>query len=359
MSMRFNSDLLVVAREMRGMSQATLAQKAQITQGHLSKLENRLTEPSSDTLARLSSALDFPSSFFLQPQRIYSPVSIHRNYRKKASLSQRKLAQIHAELSIRVMNLKKLLQAVHFSPDLECRPFDIDDYEGAAERVAELVRQAWKLPRGPLGDLTDYMERAGVVIMKCDFQELEMDGITLIDPECPPCVFINQRQPPDRERFTLAHELGHILMHPFPTETMEAEANEFASAFLMPAADIKSSFAGGRVTLDLLARLKSVWRVSIQSLLVRSRSLGMITPNQYQYLWKQINFLKIRKHEPPGRNFPVEQPKALSDILKVHFDTLGYSVSELAGILHVRESDLRRIYDIYDKPTRGNLRLIS
>jgi Zn-dependent peptidase ImmA (M78 family) len=85
----------------------------------------------------------------------------------------------------------------------------------------------------------------------------------------------NVEQPADRMRFTLAHELGHLVMHhDQPTQSMEQEANEFASAFLMPARDIRPHFAR-RVDLRLFAELKPVWRVSMASLLMRARSLGI------------------------------------------------------------------------------------
>jgi Zn-dependent peptidase ImmA (M78 family) len=90
-------------------------------------------------------------------------------------------------------------------------------------------------------------------------------------------------------RFTLAHELGHLVMHRFPTENMETEANEFASTLLMPSADMRSAFLGRRVTLELLAALKPEWKVAMQALLMRATSLKCVSPNQARYLWQQIS----------------------------------------------------------------------
>jgi Zn-dependent peptidase ImmA (M78 family)/DNA-binding XRE family transcriptional regulator len=347
MSSQFNGDLLVVAREMRGMSQAFLAEQSGVTQGNLSKIENALTQPSSETITSLAETLDFPETFFMQSQRIYRPLSIHRNHRKKATLSQRKLDQVHAELSVRLINIKRLLLSVKFSPSLPLPQFDIVDYEGDAERIAELVRRTWRLPQGPLDNLTQCVEKAGILVVKCNFSELPVDGITLFDPEAPPCVFLNIDQPADRERFTLAHELGHIVMHAIPTEGMEEEAHEFASALLMPAADIRPGFVG-KITLVRLTRLKPVWKVSIQSLVERAKNLKMITPNQHQYLWKQINFLKIRRREPARLDFAPEEPKVFPDLVRMHLTTLGYSVADLLKILHLHEPDFRRLYDFTD-----------
>jgi Zn-dependent peptidase ImmA (M78 family)/DNA-binding XRE family transcriptional regulator len=358
MSSQFNRELLVVAREMRGMSQAMLAEQSEITQGHLSKIENGLIEPSAEIVSRLADTLDFPIPFFLQSHRVYSPVSIH--HRKKARLSQKKLDQLHAELNVRLLNIKRLLLSIAFSPDLPMPRFNVFDYEGDAEQIAGLVRRSWRLPRGPLNNLTQYMERAGIFVIKCDFGGLEVDGMTLADdPEVPPCVFVNIEQPADRERFTLAHELGHIVMHSLPGPGMEDEANEFASALLMPASDIRPSFRG-KITLEYLARLKPVWKVSIQSLIERVKDLKMITPNQHKYLWQQINMYKIRRREPARLDFAAEEPTIFPDLVKMHLGTLGYAIEDLVEILCLPGSDFRRMYGFVDpSPQARHLKVIS
>jgi len=87
-------------------------------------------------------------------------------------------------------------------------------------------------------------------------------------------------------------------MHRFPTANMEDEANQFASAFLLPAVDMRAAFAGRRVTLDLLASLKPEWRVAMQALLMRAKSLGYVDNNQSRYLWQQISARGWRLREP-------------------------------------------------------------
>ena len=69
---------------------------------------------------------------------------------------------------------------------------------------------------------------------------------------------------------TLAHELGHLVMHRFPSPDMENEAHAFASAFLMPAGDIRPYLQSRRIDLQLLASLKPEWRVSMQSIIMRA-----------------------------------------------------------------------------------------
>jgi Zn-dependent peptidase ImmA (M78 family)/transcriptional regulator with XRE-family HTH domain len=363
MVLSFDPKLMLVARQARGLSQADLAEMLGINQGFLSKVENGLKEPSKDVIKRIAEALGFPESFFFQREEIYGlPVSVHPLHRKKSSVGIRDLEVIHAELNIRIMNLKRLLQSVELCPKLPMPHLDLEDYNEDIEKIAELVRNTWLLPRGPIENLTESLERAGCLVVWCDFSNIAIDGVTLSIYKMPTIIFLNRHRPSDRMRFTLAHELGHIIMHRIPNPNMETQADAFASALLMPYHDIKESFAllGNRLTLEHLAYLKPIWRVSIQSLLMRGKDIRVINKNQSDYLWKQINYRRMRFQEPPELNFPPEEPRMLPTILKLHFDDLGYSISDLAKALHLYESELCKKYYINRNPSRGrHLRVLS
>ena len=192
----------------------------------------------------------------------------------------------------------------------------------------------------------------------CDFAALSVDGVTVSSPGLPPCIFLNRNQPADRQRFSLGHELGHIVMHRVPSPTMEDDANAFASAFLMPTPEIRP-YLSGRLTIQKLAALKPVWRVSMQALLYRAMTVQAITKNQSQYLWRQISALGYRRSEPPELDFPAEEPDVLPQMIRVHLDELGYEVEELCSALHVFEDDLRSMHPLPGNPSSPNLRLIK
>jgi len=364
MASQFNYRVLLIARQARRLSQLELSELTGIDQGLLSKVENGLREPTEDVVNRLSDKLGFPQDFFYQSGRVYGlPVSVHV-HRKKCSVGMRQLDYIHAEINIRLWNLKKLLQSVELLPqELPMPYFDIDEYRGDVEKIADLVRKTWMLPRGPVENLTDCLERAGCVIFWCDFDNIAIDGLTISSfHDMPICIFLNKDRPADRMRFTLAHELGHIVMHKIAHPAMEDQADHFASAFLMPYYDIREQFEmiGNRITLPNLAYLKPIWRVAMQALLMRARSTGVISRNQSEYLWKQISIAKIRLQEPPELDFPHEEPTTLKTILKLHFDSLGYSISELAKAVNLYESEFCEKYHINQSPThRKHLRILS
>lgn len=354
----FNSDLLWIARQSRGWSQAELFRQSGVSQALLSKLENGLVGPTDDVLERLAKALHFPRSFFFEPDRMLGlPVSVHPMYRKKASVGRRGLLRLEAALNIRLFHIRRLLKSVEFDPDLPRPEMDVDEFGGDPERIADLVRRTWLVPTGPIKDLVGWVERAGCIVMQCDFASLSVDGVTMISSDMPPCIFLNQNQPADRQRLSLGHELGHIIMHRVPSPSMETEAYEFAAAFLMPSQDIRP-YLSEYLTIQKLAALKLTWRVSMQALLYRAKTIGAITENQSQYLWRQIGSLGYRRREPPELDFPAEAPNVLPEIIRIHIEDLGYQVEELCSALHVFEDDLRNMHFLPGKTTSPNLRLV-
>ena len=278
--------------------------------------------------------------------------------RKKASVGERALRGIFAELNIRLIHVRRLLEAVEVEQELALPWIDPDEGGGPRE-IARRLRNAWMLPAGPIDNLTDLVERAGILIIPCRF-DVPVDGVTMRLPDLPPCIFINTARPADRMRFSLAHELAHVVMHRVPSDSIEEEANAFAAEFLVPGKELRRDLIGGRVTLERLARSKARWKVSMQFLLFQAEPAGVLNRNQSQYLWKQISRLGWRTHEPAETEFPPEQPKLFPRIVDLHRDQLDYQFVDLARLLHVEPDELRFLYGLHDRSTRKTpLRVIK
>jgi Zn-dependent peptidase ImmA (M78 family) len=341
-----NPDLLRVARQWRGLQQGDAAQLLGISQAMLSRLENRLSLFTDEVIERAAKAFDLPRTFFTQTDTVLgAPVSVHPMWRRKAAVTAREMEQIVAELNLRLMHLRRLLSAVEIEATYPIPALPVDEFE-SVERIAALARAQWQLPAGPVLNLTRALEAAGIVVVHSNLAGSAVDGVTFAAPGLPPLIVLNASQPADRMRFTLAHELGHLVMHRTqPTQAMEDQANEFASYFLMPTQDIRP-FYNRRIDLRLLAELKPVWRVSMASLLMRARSLGLLAYNQERYLWQQFNMAKIRQGEPPELDFPAETATVLPDLIDAHMGQLGFSLADLAGMLHLQADELSKLYGL-------------
>ena len=347
MPAKFQPELLLLARQFRKMSQADVAFGARLNQGHFSRIERGLLndEPTEASINAIADALDFPASFFYQSDDIAGlPLSVHdANYRKRAKFPAGDLAQLHAELNLRIMHIRRYLQAVDITSELVLPSWDVDEV-GGPTKAAIALRQIWMIPPDtPIKNLTTLCERAGILVIWCNFST-KVDGVTMRMRDLPPIVFLNRNAPADRMRQTLAHELGHLILHEIPTDDMEHEADEFAGEFLVPAKSLKSDLIGGKVTLPRLAQMKLYWRVSIASLLYRAAQHGLVSENQSGYLWRKISYLGWRKREPEETEFDREEPMLFEDVLALHENELGYGIDDFSNMLHISANDFRSFY---------------
>lgn len=356
----FNPGMLQVARQLRGKSQEELAKDAGVSQAKLSKIENGLIQPDETVAKNLAGALTLPLSFFAQSERVYGlPLSVHQFFRKRASAGTRVLDQLQAELNLRIMHVRRIMQAVDLHAEYELPSLDLEDFDDSPTAVADAVRRAWLVPSGPIPSLVDVIERAGCIVVPSHFKSGAVDGVSLRVPGLPGLIFINASQPVDRQRFSLAHELGHLVMHRQPTPRLEDEADEFAAAFLMPRKDIAGELSGP-LTLERLAFLKPIWRSSMGSLLYRAKTLGLISENQSQYLWRQMSMSGYRKVEPVEISAEPDRPKLLNTMLQYHLQTLGYTIEDLSKALHVLPTELPQLYAVADSAQpRQHLRIVK
>lgn len=352
--------MLRLARQRMGLRQTSAARLLGIRQNLLSRMENGLVDISDEFIDIAESIYELPNTFFYQSDKVQgAPLSIHPMWRRKADVTVKEMDMVVAELNIRAMHLRRLLEGIEIFNPNEIPRFDIDCYEDP-EKIAELVRRYWKIPNGPISNLTTLVEGSGVIVCHSQMRGASISGVTFSAPGIPPIIMLNDDQPSDRMRYTLAHELGHLVMHQFPSSAMEKEANDFAAALLLPASDIQPYFNNRRIDLALLASMKPEWRTSMQALLMRATSLQCLSKNQAQYLWKQISALRIKLNEPPELDFPMEEPAVITKIIQEHIDSLGYSKSDLACILHIQEEDFTSMYPIdVPLPRRPRLTLLK
>ncbi len=348
-----NSGLLRIARERKGFPQGEAAERIGVQQGNLSRYETGTAIPSDDFLKKAALVYELPVSFFEQADPVLgAPVSVHAPmWRKKQSVGGKEMGQIIADFNIRVLHIRRMMEAVEFAPQSNIPKLEPEDYDGNIERIASLIRSHWLVPSGPFPNLTASIENAGGIVIHTSLGGSDVSGLTIKEvPGLPPIILINKDQPADRMRFTLAHELGHIVMHKFPNSDMEKQANEFASALLMPIAEMETALFDA--DLPRLAALKPEWKVSMQALLYRGEERGIIPKSKASYLWRQFNINRIKMREPPELDFEPEIPGVISRMINLHLETFGYSMIEFANILRLHEYQLPQFYDLKNAPEK-------
>ena len=336
----FNPQMLTLARESRGMNQTKLARALSVSQAKLSKIESGLMDIDDDLLARIAEVLEYPQDFFTQPTPRHSFSSNCLYHRKRQSASVSDLRRIIAQLKICRLEIEALLRSVEIEADNRFHRMDLVEYGNSPESIAQVIRRSWSLPPGPIDNLTRAIESAGGIVVHCTFGAKTIDAMSQWAPGMPPVIFANREVPGDRLRYSLAHEIGHIIMHQIPTEDMEREANRFAGEFLMPKSDIAAYLSN--LSIPKLASLKEYWKVSMAALLQRAHSLNKLTPPKRDYLWKKMAFLGYKTREPV--EISLEEPAIITAMVKAHIDELGYSVADLSRIVRSQESHFRARY---------------
>ena len=158
------------------------------------------------------------------------------------------------------------------------------------------------------------------------------DGVSFLSDNGYFIIIINKNFSNDHKRFTLAHELGHIIMHTSndfiisDTRDKENEANRFASEFLMPAIEISKSLRG--LKLSYLVELKRYWLTSMASIIRRARDLKCIDNDKYLYFNIELSRKGFKRKEPV--EVYIDKPQMYTEAYRLHKTELDYSDSEIA-----------------------------
>lgn len=339
---KLNPKMITVARESRGLSQLELAEKLSVSPSHMSRIEKDFMEVGENHLKSISTVLNYPEGFFYQEGETLPPALA---LRKRNIVAQKIMLPIEAQVNIYRLNVEKLLKATGH-PEINLPVLDIEKLGSPAE-AARKLRKIWKIEKGEINNLTKILEDNGLFLINFDFDTERVDGMSILADGKFPIVFSNKRSLGDRQRFTLAYELGHLVMHlqtnPSFTRDISHEANEFAAEFLMPEKDIKGDFKDG-VNLNVLADLKRKWKLSMQALLYRANDIGVITDNQKRYLINQFNSMNIRRREPAELDIPRENPMKLRDLITNYKNKQKLNVKQLALFFNSNEDEFLSKY---------------
>lgn len=330
--------MVTLAREARQMLQKELSERMKIDTAFLNRLENDQFNITPSTLEKLTQILQFPESFFKQH---LEPASQDLAFRKRQKVPFQVINFIDANISIYRLGVSQLFGECGIKAPLLPKITGSDPKEDVT-----IVRKAWKLPLSPIEDLTQLIEKAGIPVIKFDFLTSRVDGKTSFLLDGTPIVFINTQQPPDRQRFTLAYELGLLLLYksgvPVWDESLTHKANLFAAELLMPQEVITKEYETD-VTINRLAELKAKWKVSMVSLLYRAQDVGCITEHQKLFQLRKFNQLNIRKNEPVV--LPVEKPTMVRNLFTQIRKSKRYSFKELALKYHLYEEEFQKRYN--------------
>lgn len=339
-----NHRQLTFAREFRGYSQSELSSSITgLSQSNLSKFEKGIGYLSESVQNEIINFLNFPKDFF--DKKIFNVID-NANYRKKSTVSKSHVNDFEFRCKLVGYIIDEMSEDINW-PEFKFRPLNVEDgFE--PEYIAMYTRKKCKIdPFKPVRDIFTVIENNGVIIYEIDALE-KFDGVSFHTDKGYPVIIINKNFSNDRKRFTLAHELGHLLMHnesEFPISSYrdkEKEANLFASEFLMPENAIKNSLF--RLKFRDLLEFKQYWLTSMASIVRRAADLNCISSIEYKNFYIQLSRAGYTKREP-GHVF-IDQPSVFSEGIKLLRDDLKYTLDELVNYLSLPEDVIDELLSV-------------
>ncbi len=316
---------LKVARSASGLSLRALAVAMDgiVSAQAIGKYERDEDMPGSRVLIGLASALNVTEEYLLSEDSLMLEGV---DFRKNAGASVREQATLQAraiQLLERYLAIEELLnlRSVNWEQPRSA-PYPVGDVRDA-EDAARSVREDWGLGNDPIPQLAEFLEERGTKVLSLDLDEI--DGLAAKVKRqgrvATRVIVIKKGAWAERKRFSLAHELGHIVISPMGGVDEEKAANRFAGAFLMPADVLRAEIGAKRSSISIgeLVSLKIRFGVSVQAMTYRCKDLGIISSAAFGRLFKLFT-------ERGWRSPPFAEPATMDPKLEepIRFERLCF-----------------------------------
>lgn len=337
---------LRLIRLFHGLSLADLGERVSVSKQFLSRIENGGESIAASLEDALVAELNVLPDFFyhVDPNPIADEqCHFRRQLTTKVVLKQ--IARARGEILKRLVGV--LDEHVEL-PKYQVAEADPTHAE-SIERAAEKFRTAFGLGLGPLSNVTRIAENAGAAVLKINGLASEIDAISFATKR--PIIALNDTgRSVCRERFGIAHELGHFSLHIgilTGDRLTETQANHFASALLMPrttfARECTLAIRGSRLNWTGLSDLKLRWGVSKAAILFRGKQLGVFSDEQVRAGYIGLNRHGEAAQESEDKLMVSEEPEVIVDGLKVMRDHFGIPMAAIAREMRVQPSLLESL----------------
>jgi Zn-dependent peptidase ImmA (M78 family)/transcriptional regulator with XRE-family HTH domain len=339
-----NGARIRLVRELKGMTQTDLASHVGVTQSAIAQAESGLSTISEELAAKIAFKTGFPLSFFKQDDISEFPLGsllfrAHKSLTPAEKAEAHRCGQLIYEMVERMRHDRRVKEIPLRLPRLDSDPI----------HAARVARSHFGLsPDTPIGNLINTIEKAGVFVFSLPIALANLDAYSLWagSDARRPVVVIGSGKSGDRQRLSIAHEIGHLVLHQAMTGSLkdtEVAANIFAGELLLPEPAMRHEMIAP-ITLTGLARLKTRWKVSIQALIVRARELSVITDQQYKYLFAQLSARGWRIHEPI--EILPEKPRAVRKMAEILYG-LPIDWKGLATDAHLSSQFVREVMEAH------------
>lgn len=370
---KFNPKQLKRARVSRGLTMAELSRKSGVSRQSLSAYENGLSVPGGDSFLKIINVLKYPVNFFSKEEVSYNKgVAFFRSQSSATAKLRKKQKMMLLDI---VDSYNAIKEFINF-PELNIGEVFTGNIKTLTdekiEGLANSLRSRWGIGDSPILNLTKLMEANGIIIAETEMDDDNLDALSQIVDGRYFIALTNKNESNSRRRFSLAHELGHIVLHNnsefesiFELDNkeykniLEKQAHYFASCFLMPSGSFSDSILA--TSIQFFEKNKKIWNTSIAAQVHRSQQLGILNEDQALYLQKKISKNKWRKKEPLDDIIPVEEPYIFRQALKMLNDEGIANPETISAKVALPNTEFSKIfgYEISTKETTPQLRIVK
>ena len=301
------------ARNAKNLSLRDLGDLVGISHASISKYERGETHPDSTVLLKIAKALGVKTEFFYRETEF---ILENIEYRKREisriellSIESKVLNLVEKRFELENLFVHDLFPVFEVPKDIFNKDEIIRDLKDI-DQYADKLRRSWKIGFDSISDLSSLLEEHGIkVFMINESVDNKFDGLAaLVNTQH--IVAVSKEWSGDRQRFTLAHELAHLILEGHLSNDLDEEkaCNRFAGAFLLPTVAIKKALGEKRKRIEVpeLGLIKSEYGVSMQSTIMRASQTGIIDNKCAGSLWGKFKKNKWMKIEP-GDPYPPEK----------------------------------------------------
>jgi Zn-dependent peptidase ImmA (M78 family)/transcriptional regulator with XRE-family HTH domain len=293
------------ARVMSGLSLQDLADKLEnrVTRQALHKYETGVTMPDSEMIALLSTSLGVrPDYFFRDSTIVFGEIE----FRKLKNLAVKDENRIIESVKDTLSRYLELEDVMSLARKFENPLADFGKIESGeqVEAAAERLREVWGLGSGPIFNILELLEDKHIKVIEINGGYEGFDGMqTWVNGDIPVIAINRDRlKSLDRIRFTVFHELAHLLLSVKHFEDKEKEryCHRFAGALLFPkqVALLELGDRRSNLLIQELGAIKKHYGVSIQALVMRARALDIISESYCRKFFFYMNQMGWKQTEP-------------------------------------------------------------
>lgn len=359
----FNGLELKLLRLFNEFSLEDVAVKVGKSKQYIHKLETGLSYPTDDLLIELCNIFDVKKDFFYQ---IHSPLQEDQIHFRSLKSSRQFAKQVVISRAEQLNRLIRFIEEHVDLPDYLISSIESDHTQltgDQIEKIAEDFRKQFDLDLAPLSNLTEFCENIGIVVTDFDSISSEVDALSLICQR-PIIVRNTSKRSACRQRFDIAHEVGHMVLHNGVTtgDTLtESQAHRFSSALLLPQTMLRTNFPilfkGGRFDWNKMSEFKQIWGVSKAAILYRAKQLNLIDDNQYKTGAIHLRVNGEARQESEDASMPIETPSLLQEAIKIVLND-GISAVQISNELNISISMLEKLTNMNFLALEKKLRII-